>query len=136
KDNVPLVRGVSDEIAHLPGLPVNAGYFKSGQVRRTGSCRDGAGLGNKDVALEAESPGAGEIKHISRGVKLNFCEGRFDLQARPKLVRKGELRAGRLEYGRGWRREGEGVGAELRSRHRKGLAGDRVVKENRVSQER
>src|SRR6516164_293874 len=131
KDNVQLVRGVSDEIAHLPGLPVNAGYFKSGQVRRPGSCRDGAGLGNEDVALEAESPGAGEIKHISRGVKLNFCEGRFDLQFRPKLVRKGELRAER-GYGRGWSRE---FGTESRIRHRKWLAGGRIVKVIRMSKE-
>src|SRR5262249_58620937 len=133
KDNVPLVRGVSDEIAHLPGLPVNAGYFKSGQVRRRGSCREGAGLGNEDVALEAESPGAGEIKHISRGVKLNFCEGRFDLQARPKLVRKGELRAGRLEYGRGWRREWERVGTEFSIRHQQWFAGERIVTVNRIA---
>jgi hypothetical protein len=74
---------------------------------------NGAGLGNEDVALEAESLGAGEIKHISRGVQLNFCEGRFDLQFRPKLVRKGELRAGRREYGRGWRREWVRFGTEL-----------------------
>src|SRR5262249_29899916 len=131
KDNVLLVRGVSDEIAHLPGLPVNAGYFKSGQARRPGSCRDGAGLGNEDVALEAESLGAGEIKHISRGVKLNFCEGRFDLQFRPKLVRKGELRAER-GYGRGWSRE---FGTESRIRHRKWLAGVRIVKVIRMSKE-
>src|SRR6516162_1810747 len=135
KDNALLVRGVSDEIAHLPGLPVNAGYFKSGQARRPGSCRDGAGLGNKDVALEAESLGAGEVKHISRGVQLNFCEGRFDLQVRPKLVRKGELRAGRLEYGRRWRREWERFGTEFRIRHRKWLAGGRIVKEIRMSKE-
>src|SRR5262249_56078588 len=69
------------------------------------------------------------------GVKLNFCEGRFDLQFRPKRVRKGELRAGRREYGRGWRREWERVGTESRIRHRKWLAGGRIVKVIRMSKE-
>jgi hypothetical protein len=34
KDLFVRVRGVDDKVAHLPGLPVNAGYFITGHDRR------------------------------------------------------------------------------------------------------
>src|SRR5262249_46430380 len=55
------------------------------------------------------------------------------LQARPKLVRKGELRAGRLEYGRRWRREWERFGTGFRNRKRKWLGAVRIGKGIRKS---
>ena len=93
KDYRRRVHGVSDEVAHHPGAPVNAGDFKTGQACRPGAGRNGAGLGDEDITLEAKSLCAGEIEHIGRGVQLNFREGRLDLQLRPETVRKGELRA-------------------------------------------
>ena len=64
KDYRRRVRGVSDEVAHHPGPPVNAGDLKASQARRPGARRNGAGLGDEDIALEAKRLGAGEIEHI------------------------------------------------------------------------
>src|SRR5258707_13215381 len=64
KDYRRRVRGVSDEVAHHPGPPVNAGDFKTSQACGTGAWRNGAGLGNEDIALEAKSLSAREIEHF------------------------------------------------------------------------
>ena len=94
--------GVEDEVAHLSGVPVNAGYLKSNPTRRPGARRAGASLADKDIAFESEGPRARKIKHIARSVVFNLSEGRLDLQLLPKIVRKGELRALSLEHERWW----------------------------------
>jgi hypothetical protein len=79
-------RGVGDEVAHLPGAPVNSGYLETGQARRPGALGEGAGLGDEDITLVAEIVGARKIEHIGRGVQLYFREGRLDRQCCPKFV--------------------------------------------------
>jgi len=69
---------VDDEVAHFSGLPVNAGYLISSEIRRPGARRAGASLADKDIAFESEGLRAREIKHIGRTVKGNFSEGRLD----------------------------------------------------------
>jgi hypothetical protein len=70
--------GVGDKVAHHPAIPVNAGYLKTVQARCPGARGDGAGLGDEDIAHEAESPRTRKIEHIGRGVQFNFREGRLD----------------------------------------------------------
>ena len=66
-------------------------------------------------------------------MQLQFREGRLDRQRRPKLVRKGELRARRAEYG--WGGSGRGAGQNIGFVTGSGSR-DRVVKVIGMAKER
>ena len=89
KDDRLIVAGVCDEVAHIPSAPFNASHLEAGQRRRPGARGDGAGFGDEDIALVAESRGAREIKHIGRAVVVrNFREGRLDRQPETRWKRR------------------------------------------------
>ena len=133
----PTCSRVGDEVAHHSGLPVNAGYFKTVQARRPGACGDGAGLGDEDIALEAESLGARKIEHIGRAVQVGIsAKAGWTFSVARNSSENANCEHGELERGRWAGGERKRRGAELRIRHRKRLARDRVMKEIGMAKER